>query len=115
MKAKNASYIGMFVALLNAVQVNISFNTMRFIGLAAAIFFIIRGRKNIIAAWFLIPPFYALNGLHRERLPVFSGVALLLIAIAFTILFAGNVSFAFLELAQKYSVADEIHKASLIS
>ncbi|MFW5761581.1 MAG: DUF4386 family protein [Cyclobacteriaceae bacterium] len=73
------------------------------------------GLINIIATCFLIPVYYALYGLHREQLPVFSGFALLLIVLSYAIFFAGNVSFPLLELADKYSVASESEKVFLLS
>jgi len=73
------------------------------------------GLINIVGICFLIPVFFALFGLHQEKMPVFSGFALLLIILSYAIFFADNASFAFLELAKKYSIADETEKIALIS
>ncbi len=73
------------------------------------------GLINIVGICFLIPFFFALFGLHQEKMPVFSGFALLLIILSYAIFFADNASFAFLELAKKYSIADETEKIALIS
>ena len=73
------------------------------------------GLINIVGICFLIPVFFALFGLHQEKMPVFSGFALLLIVLSYAIFFADNASFAFLELAKKYSIADETEKIALIS
>jgi len=73
------------------------------------------GLINIVGICFLIPVFFALFGLHQEKMPVFSGFALLLIILSYAIFFADNASFAFLELAKKYSIVNETEKIALIS
>jgi len=45
MKAKITLYIGAIVALLNTVQISISFEPTRFIGIAVGLFFVIWGLK----------------------------------------------------------------------
>lgn len=73
------------------------------------------GLINIIASCFLIPVYYATYGLHREKLPVISGFALLLMIISYAIFFADNTSFAFLDMARKYADANESDKILLIA
>jgi len=73
------------------------------------------GLINIIAICFLIPVYYAIYGLHRKQLPVFSGFALLLMMLSYAVFFADNVCFAFLELADKYAIANESDKLLLLA
>lgn len=70
------------------------FMAMRFMGL-----------MNIFATTLGIPVFFALYGLYREKLQVYAGFALITAIIGYVIIMSDNVSFAFLELAKKYSVA----------
>lgn len=73
------------------------------------------GLINIVATCFLIPFYFALYGLHREKMAVFSGFSFLLIMLSNAIFFADNVSFPFLELASKYAIADEGDRILLLA
>jgi len=74
------------------------------------------GLMNIFATSLMIPVFFALFGLHRDKMLVFSGLALILHIVGYAVFMADNTSFAFLELANKYaSATSESEKAILIS
>ena len=74
------------------------------------------GLMNIFATSLMIPVFFALFGLHREKMLVFSGLALIIHIVGYAVFMADNTSFAFLELANKYaSAGSESERAILIS
>jgi len=74
------------------------------------------GLINIIATTLMIPVFFSLYGIHRERHNVYSGLILLLYIAGYTIFMADNSSFALLELSSKYELASsESMKSSLLS
>ena len=74
------------------------------------------GLINIIATTLMIPVFFSLYGLHRERHNVYAGLILLLYIAGYTIFMADNSSFAMLELSRKYELASsESMKSSLLS
>jgi len=71
---------------------------------------------NIFATTLAIPVFFALYGLYREKLQIYAGLALITAIIGYVIFMADNVSFAFLELAKKYSeVGTDTDKSQLIA
>jgi hypothetical protein len=74
------------------------------------------GFINIIATTLMIPVFYSLYGLHREKHNVYAGLILLLYIAGYAIFMADNSSFALLELSRKYELASsESIKSSLLS
>ena len=74
------------------------------------------GLINIVATTLMIPVFFTLYGLHRERHNVYAGLVLLLYIAGYTIFMADNSSFALLELSRKYELASsESMKAALLS
>jgi hypothetical protein len=74
------------------------------------------GLINIIATTIMIPAFFSLYGLHRERYSVYAGLLLILYLAGYIIFMADNSSFALLELSGKYKIASsESIKSSLIA
>ena len=74
------------------------------------------GLINIIATTLMIPFFFSLYGLHREKHNVYGGLVLVIYIAGYTIFMADNSSFALLELSRKYEIAtSEIMKSSLLS
>ena len=81
------------------------FMAMRFMGL-----------MNIFATSLMIPVFFALFGLHREKLLVVSGLALILHILGYAVFMADNTSFALLEVSNKYFAASNVEeKTALLS
>ncbi len=74
------------------------------------------GLINIIATTLMIPVFFSLYGLHREKYSVYAGLILLIYIAGYAIFMADNSSFALLEISRKYELASsENIKYSLIS
>jgi hypothetical protein len=74
------------------------------------------GLVNIIASSILVLVYYALYGLYKQKLPATTTLAFILSLLGYAIFMAGNVSFAFIELADRYRVADsETTKLNLIA
>jgi len=63
------------------------------------------GLINMIATTLMIPVFFALYGLHREKYHVSAGLLLLIYIAGYAIFMADNSSFALLELSGKYELA----------
>jgi hypothetical protein len=81
------------------------FMAMRFMGL-----------MNIFATSLMIPVFFALFGLHRKKLLVLSGLALIIHILGYAVFMADNASFALLEVANKYFAANSVEeKTALLS
>ena len=81
------------------------FMAMRFMGL-----------MNIFATSLMIPVFFALFGLHRKKLLVVSGLALIIHILGYAVFMADNASFALLEVANKYFAANSVEeKTALLS
>jgi hypothetical protein len=74
------------------------------------------GLINIIATTLMIPVFFSLYGLHREKHKVYAGLLLLLYIAGYTIFMADNGSFALLALYRKYELAtSEAIKSSILA
>jgi len=74
------------------------------------------GLMNIFATTLMIPFFFSLYGLHREKYSVYGALLLMIYMAGYTIFMADNSSFALLALSREYEVAtSEIVKSSLIS
>ncbi|MEI8047093.1 MAG: hypothetical protein WCI92_06920 [Bacteroidota bacterium] len=63
------------------------------------------GLINIIATSLMVPVFFALYGLHREKMQVFASFSLIISLLGYVVFMADNVSFPFLTLAGKYAAA----------
>lgn len=74
------------------------------------------GLINIVATTLMLPVFFALYGLHREKMQVFAAFSLIVSLVGYTIFMADNVSFPFLALAEKYALAvNETERNQLIA
>ena len=74
------------------------------------------GLMNIFATSLMIPVFFALFGLHRKKLLVVSGLALIIHILGYAAFMADNASFALLEVANKYFAANSVEeKTALLS
>ncbi len=74
------------------------------------------GLMNIIATTLMIPVFFSIYGMHREKYNIYAGLILLIYIAGYTIFMAGNSSFALLELCRKYELASsEQIKSSLLA
>jgi hypothetical protein len=74
------------------------------------------GLINIVATSLMLPVFFALYGLHREKMQVFAAFSLIVSMLGYTIFMADNVSFPFLALAEKYALAvNETERNQLIA
>jgi len=63
------------------------------------------GLINIIATSLMVPVFFALYGLHREKMKVIATFSLIVSMVGYAVFMADNVSFPFLTLAEKYALA----------
>jgi hypothetical protein len=79
------------------------FMAMRFMGL-----------MNIFATSLMIPVFFALFGLHREKMLVVSGFALIIHILGFAVFMADNTSFAMLEVADKYFATGSVEEKTVL-
>jgi hypothetical protein len=74
------------------------------------------GLINIVATSLMLPVFFALYGLHREKMQVFAAFSLIVSMLGYAIFMADNVSFPFLALAEKYALAvNETERNQLIA
>jgi hypothetical protein len=74
------------------------------------------GLINIIATSLMVPVFFALYGLHREKLQVFATFSLIVSLLSYAVFMADNVSFPFMALAEKYALAvNEIERNQLLA
>jgi hypothetical protein len=79
------------------------FMAMRFMGL-----------MNIFATSLMIPVFFALFGLHREKMLVVSGFALIIHILGYAVFMADNTSFAMLEVADKYFATSSVEEKTVL-
>jgi hypothetical protein len=74
------------------------------------------GLINIIATSLMVPVFFALYCLHREKMQVFATFSLILSMLGYAVFIADNVSFPFLTLTEKYALAaTDIERNQLIA
>jgi hypothetical protein len=74
------------------------------------------GLINIIATSLMLPVFFALYGLYREKMQVFAAFSLIVSMLGYAIFMADNGSFPFLALAEKYALAvNETERNQLIA
>lgn len=73
------------------------------------------GLMNIIATSLMIPVFFSLYGVHRNTHGVLAAFALILALISYAVFLSDNVALPVLHLSQKYAVASEIDRTTILT